>query len=262
MKITDTLAAVAAVTLPLLAGMLACIELGWRSGKRRLARGADGPHSGLGVVESSAFALFGLLIAFTFSGAASRFDARRQLIAEETNAVGTAYLRLDLLSAESQPGLRDLFRRYLDTRLAAYRKMPDVAAAMEELSRANRLQQEIWAAAMAAIGSPRAHPDSARLLLPAINAMIDVTTTRLMAARMHPPLVVYALLLALALLCSFLAGHAMAGSRERSWLHILSFAAITVITIYTILEIEYPRIGLIRLDPYDQVMVELRAGMK
>jgi len=71
----------------------------------------EGARAGAGAVEGSVFGLLGLLIAFTFSGAAFRFDARRQLAVEETNAIGTAYLRLDLLPADKQPALRDSFRR-------------------------------------------------------------------------------------------------------------------------------------------------------
>src|SRR5262245_22835515 len=90
----------------LLAGMLVCLELGRRLGVRRLERDPQGALAGLGAVEGAVFGLYGLLIAFTFSGAPARFDARRQLIAEEANAIGTAYLRIDLLAAESQPALR------------------------------------------------------------------------------------------------------------------------------------------------------------
>ena len=54
----------------------------------------------------------------------------------------------------------------------------------------------------------------------------------------------------------------MAGGKQRSWVHIIAFAAVTVITAFVILDIEYPRTGLIRLDAYDQVLVDLRAGMK
>ena len=60
----------------------------------------------------------GLLIAFTFSGAATRFDGRRQLIGEEANAIGTAYLRMDLLPQAAQPALREDFRNYVDARLS------------------------------------------------------------------------------------------------------------------------------------------------
>ena len=56
---------------------------------------------GVGVIDGAVFALPGLLLAFTFSGAAARFDTRRHLIVEEANAIGTAYLRLDLLPPDA-----------------------------------------------------------------------------------------------------------------------------------------------------------------
>ena len=102
--------------LGLFLGMLILLEVGRRIGIRRLEKDPEGAEAGVGTVEGAVFALLGLLIAFTFSGAASRFDTRRQLIIEETNDIGTAYLRLDLLSTEAQPGLREKFRQYVDTR--------------------------------------------------------------------------------------------------------------------------------------------------
>ena len=87
---------------------------------------------GESAAEGAIFALLGLLVAFTFSGAASRFDARRQLIVEETNDIGTAYLRLRLLPLSAQPALREQFRQYVDARLAFYRKLKDMPAAMAE----------------------------------------------------------------------------------------------------------------------------------
>jgi len=69
------------------------------------------------------------------------------------------------------------------------------------------------------------------------------------------------LLFALGLLCSSLAGYRMAGGQHRSWLHILSFTLITVVLIYVILNVEYPRAGLIRLQAYDQTLIDLRSGM-
>lgn len=258
----DTILSAPAFAAGLFLGMLLCLEIGRRLGIRKLARDPEGAMSGLGAVEGAVFALYGLLIAFTFSGAPARFDARRQLAAEETNAIGTAYLRLDLLAPGSQPALRELFRKYLDSRLAAYHKLPDIEAAKTELSRSTEFQSEIWAKATEATRSPEAHPDAAKLLLPALNQMIDITTTRTMAARSHPPRIVFTLLFVLALLCSLLAGFGMAGSKQRSGLHILAFAAVTVITVYVILDIEYPRSGFIRLDAYDQALVELRESMK
>lgn len=261
--LTKAEAALSAVafTVVLFAGMLACLELGRRIGRRRYELDPKN-EAGLGVVETAVFGLFGLLIAFTFSGAVSRFDARRELIAREANAIGTAYLRLDLLPPDSRQAIRRLFPQYLDARLAMYNDVLDRKAVAAGTARSVALQQEIWAAATAASAGPGARPDAGRLLLPALNEMIDITTTRWMGIRMHPPVPIYGLLVALALLCSLLAGHSMAANPHRSWLHLLAFAAITVITIGAILDIEYPRIGLIRIQPYDQVLIDLRASMK
>ncbi len=246
----------------LFAGMLACLEIGRRLGIRRLARDPGGAMAGLGTISGAVFALYGLLVAFTFSGAASRLDVRRQLIAEEANNIGTAYLRLDLLSAEAQPTLRELLRKHLDLRLEAYRKLPDIAAAKVVLAQSARIQREIWTEATAATRLLGNHPEAGRLLLPALNQMIDITTTRTMAMRIHPPFIIFVLLFVLALLCSLLTGFGTASSQRRNWLHILAFTVITAISVYVILDIEYPRAGLFRLDAYDQVLVELRESME
>jgi len=138
------------VALSLFVGMVLLLEVGRRIGLRRMRKDPEGARAGVGTIEGSIFALLGLLIAFTFSGAAARFDARRHLIVEETNAIGTAYLRLDLLAPATQPALRESFRRYLDRRLDQYRKSADFAAATAALEDANRLQRDIWRQATAA----------------------------------------------------------------------------------------------------------------
>jgi hypothetical protein len=240
----------------LFVAMLVLLEVGRRVGARRAAQ--EGEAAGAGVVDGAVFALLGLLIAFTFSGAASRFDDRRKLIVEEANAIGTAYLRIDLLPAAAQGDLRELFRRYLDTRLAAYRALPDMAAAKVELDRAAALQQEIWAKAVAASAGTQATV----LVLPALNQMIDITTTRTMSAQAHPPAVIFALLFGLALLGALLAGYAMAGAKGRNWMHMTTFALALAGAIYVILDLEYPRLGLIRADAFDHVLVELRQSMQ
>lgn len=247
--------------ISMLAGMLICLEAGRRLGVRRLA---DDPQalSGTGAVDGATFALYGLLVAFTFSGAPGRLDARRQLVAQEANAIGTAYLRLDLLAAESQPSLREEFRRYVDSRIETYRLLPDVAAAQAELTKSTIQQSEIWRHAVAATRLPDAHPAAARLLLPALNDMIDIVTTRTTAMQIHPPAIIFALLFLLALVCSLLAGYGMAGTRRRSPLHIMAFSAVAVIAVFVVLEIEYPRMGFIRYTANDQVLVDLRLGMK
>lgn len=240
-------------------GVLAFLELGRRIGRRRIASG--GAEAGFGAVESAVFGLMGLLIAFTFSGATGRFDDRRHLVREEANAIGTAWLRIDLVPAEAQAKLRDLFRRYLDSRLETYRKAGQTEMAMAEFARSNALQQDIWTVAVAACRDPGAAPGAPLLLLPALNEMIDITTTRLMATRMHPPGIIFAMLIALTLAGALLAGHAMASHPRWSWMHALALATVMSATVYIIIDIEYPRLGFIRVDAADEVLVDLRKSM-
>ena len=256
----DPIFTASVLAIGLFLGILLLLEIGRRVGLRRLAQDSEGARTGLAVVEGAVFGLMGLLLAFTFSGAASRFDARRQLVVEEANAIGTAYLRLDLLPESTRSALRESFRRYVDARLEVYRKLPDVVAAKQELAHATALQGHIWSQAIAAC--QEASQPATMLLLPALNAMIDITTTRTMAAQIHQPTVVFALLSVLVLSSALLAGYTMAGHRPRSWTHLLAFAAIMAVTVYVILDLEYPRLGLIRVDAVDQVLVELRESMK
>ncbi|TMA96733.1 MAG: DUF4239 domain-containing protein [Deltaproteobacteria bacterium] len=251
----------ALLSLGLFVGMLVLLEVGRRIGVQRLAQNPEGAEAGVAVVDGAVFALLGLLIAFTFSGAASRFDTRRQLIVEETNAIGTAYLRLDMFPTAAQPALRENFRRYLDSRIEVYRKLPDIAAAKEELVKGNKLLGEIWRQAVAVSRAQGASPAAPMLLLPALNAMIDITTTRTMATQMHPPMVIFALLFGVALASSLLMGYGMAGSKKRNWLHTLGLAFVMAASVFVILDIEYPRLGLIRVDAFDQALVELRESM-
>jgi hypothetical protein len=249
-------------TVALFLGMLFFLELGRRIGARRMRRDPEGARAGAGVVDGAVFALLGLLIAFTFSGAGARFDKRRELVVEETNAIGTAYLRIDLLGPNTQAGLREKFRRYVDSRLEVYRKLPNIAEARAELQGSAKLQREIWDDAVAACRAEGSQPAATMLLLPALNAMIDITTTRTMATQMHPPQIIFIMLFGLALASSLLAGHGMAAGRSRSWIHLTGFALVMALAVYVVLDIEFPRLGFIRIDPIDQELVELRGTMQ
>jgi len=248
------------VAIGLFFGMLACIELGRRIGLAGLKFEPD-TAKGLGAVEGAVFALLGLLIAFTFSGAATRFEARRHLIGQEANAIGTAYLRISILPEKSQSEIRELFRRYLDLRITTYRNMENQAKTDAQLADAAVLQNAIWSKAVFACRSPDAPASASMLMLPALNDMIDITTTRVVATRNHPPRIIFMLLGGLSLCSALLAGFGMS-CRGRSWLHVVAFAAIISLTVYVILDLEYPRMGLIRIDTADKVLVELRQGMK
>jgi hypothetical protein len=251
----------ALVSLGLLLGMLASLEYGRRLGLRRMAADPEGVRSGTGPVESAVFALLGLLIAFTYASASNRFEARKQLILEEANDIGTAWLRLDLLAEAPRAELQQLFRQYLDSRLETYQLAAEPDAARAEYQRSVELQGRIWTKAVPAARAV-ARPAAEQLLLSALNAMFDIANTRRAAILMHQPKIVFVMLLLVALCSGVLAGHSLAIGRRRSWVHSAAFAAVTALTVYVILDLEYPRFGLIRIDAHDQLLLDVRASMK
>jgi hypothetical protein len=244
----------------LFSGIILMLELGRRAGVGQRVRIMEGGAAGIGAVEASTFGLLGLLIAFTFQGASARFDARRALIVQEANYIGTAWLRIDLLPAGAQPTMRGLFRQYLDSRLETYRKIPDMTAVKAELDRTRELQDEIWEVALA--NQKEVGQALVTGLLPALNQMFDIVTTRTMAAQSHPPMIVFVMLAFMACAAAFMAGHGMSGSKVRSWVHIVGFASILAATVLVIMDMEYPRLGMIRVDGFDQVLMDLRQTMK
>jgi hypothetical protein len=99
-------------------------------------------------------------------------------------------------------------------------------------------------------------------MLTSMNQLIDITTTRTVALTTHPPVAIYAMLGLAVFVSSALAGYAMSLSGSRDWMQIIVFAVVLGVAIYVILDYEYPRVGLVRVDPVDQVLVEELNKMK
>ena len=248
-----------AVFVAFFAALIVCLEAGRRAGRKAFS--SDRAHpSGLGTVEAVTFGLLGLMLAFTFSGAAERLDRRRGQIVDEANAIGTAWLRLDVLPANTQPQLREAVRRYTDSRIAVYRTFAEsgVDAARAEYARSSALQLEVWTQAVAAC---REVPSATVVVLPALNEMFDIATTRLAATQMHPPGIVYVVLALISLVCGFLVGYEMGGTEVASRSHMIVLAFVLSFTFYVILDFEYPRLGFIRIDDFDNLLVQVRASM-
>lgn len=239
----------------LFVALLTMLELGRRIGRRRVQADPTWDNRGVNTLENTLLALLGLLLAFTFSGAWSRFDARRDLILRETNAIGTAWLRIDLVPGPARTNLQASFRQYVDQRIAL-----TAANEAKPSARIIALQQDIWRQATAA-SLAASDGRVGQLLLPALNDMFDIATARHLAVLTHPPGIIFLMLLTMTLLAGLLAGYGMAGGSQRSWLHILCFAGAMIMAIYVTIDLEYPRKGLVRIDGYDALLVDLRAGM-
>ncbi len=244
----------------LIAGILLSIEVGHRLGLRRWARVGQSGRNVIPTMEASILGLMGLLIAFTFYGAGARFDLRRNLIAQEANAIGTAYLRIDLLPQEKQPLLRENFRKYLRSRLAVYQKIPDIKAVNAALDQSSALQNKVWKDAIEAM--KESGPAEKSLVLTSLNEMIDITTTRTVAMMTHPPAAVFMMLFLTVIASSALAGYEMSAVGIRDWVFVIAFASVLGAAIYVTLDYEYPRIGLVRIDSVDTVLMQTLEEMK
>jgi hypothetical protein len=247
-------------SVTLFIAMLGSMEFGRWLRRKRVENKADIVESG--AVEGVVFAVLGLLIAFTFNTTASRFDDSRRLIVEQANALGTAWLRVDLLPQSDRGpirrGMRDWVKLSLDFLPSLTER--DSAPFSEHLKEAQRLQDQTWKAAVAAVDrNPK--PQYALLVLAPINDWIDLSTTRLEINKRDLPPVVMPTLIFLSLLGAMLAGFAMGGTRSRSPLHMLAFAAAIAFCLYVVIDLNHPRAGLIRVDAADEAMRQLYASM-
>jgi len=248
-----------AIGLALFVVMLLVIESGRRFGVRQAeARGTEA-RAGVGVVDGAVYGMLALLVGFMFSGAAGRFDERRHLIAHEVNNMGTAWQRIDVLPDEQQNAVRELFRHYTDAVLAWYSEAPGSQRTVLEPPAVTRAQSELWSRSVAASLTPST-PASA-LFLTALNDMFGAVEEERMARRIHPPSIVFGMLGTAALATALFAGYGLASGSSRNWIYMIGVAATIAIATYVILELEYPRLGLFRVNAMDQALVELRATM-
>jgi hypothetical protein len=250
------------LALLLLGAMLLFLELGRRLRARSMAKSGVKSLVPLGAVTSLVYAVLSLLLSFMFAGAAARFDGRRALISDELNAISTAWIRIDPLPQDRRDDVRDRFRAYVDALIALYVHPGDLRSpeAARQHAAVAAAANELWTRAVAACLDPGG--EAARmLLLPALNEMFDAVDQERVARRMHPAPIVWIMLAVAALAASLFAGYDMAGER-RNWIYMVGIAATISIVTFVIIDLEYPRLGIVRVDDFDQLIVQLRAGLR
>jgi len=92
--------------------------------------------------------------------------------------------------------------------------------------------------------------------------MIDITLTRTVALQTHPPAIIFVVLVVMVLASALLAGYNMSAAKVRNWTYRITFAVLVTLALYLILDLEYPRFGLIRVDAFDQILVDVRNTIK
>src|SRR5208283_49607 len=193
-----------------------------------------------GFVQAATLTLLGLIIGFSFSMAIGRYDQRRNYEEAEANAIGTEYVRTDLLPAADQARVRALLRKYLDLRILFYRTRNE-----GEIQKVNgataQLQEEMWSAVQA---PALAHPTPVMAL--AVSGMNDVLNSQgyTQAARWNRiPIAAWGLMAAIAVCSNLLIGYGAHHAEKRS---VLFFVLPLVVSISFLLiaDIDSPRSGI------------------
>ena len=170
-----------------------------------------------------------------------------------------AYLRVDVLPAATQPPIRQQFKRMLDARLAAHEHRNDPAQADRDLAIMARAPEQIWAmSVVASDGSATA----SLLVIPPLNTMIDLATSRRVALQYQLPGLVVSLLIGASILSGLLAGYAMSKRMRRSWFHVVAYALLPAMTIYSVLDLDQARAGLINIDVSYRPLYDLRQAIR
>jgi len=230
--------------------------VGHRLRVRAIAKNPEKATHELTAINGMLLGLLGLLLAFTFSMSSSRFDTRRQLVIEEANDIGTVILRTDVFPDSARQLLRSNLKAYVDQRIAFYEVGMDPKRAAEHFGRADSLGKVVWSIAAAQAKSDPTLTKVAELI-PALNAMIDVTTTRLAAGEATVPDAIMYFLFSLCFCSSFLLGYDNKHPKI-DWIIVGGFALMLSMTVYMIVDLDRPRSGVINLDRPNQKMIELR----
>jgi len=246
------------IVLLLILGVSA--SLGRRFGRSEQKSHPENKLEIVGVAEGAVFGLLGLLIAFTFSGAYDRYETRKVHIVDEANIFDTAYEMIDLVAPKYQPVLRENIRKYLDLHIASYNDIPYEAKVDGDLEKAIDVQHKIWKTVIAACVE-NSNNGLAQLAIPAMSKMFDMFHAGINMTLIHPPYIIFFLLIGLAALGAFLVGYNAAENQQKHPIHVLSYVILTAFIIYIIINLEYSRVGFIRFNSFDQMLMDVREDM-
>jgi hypothetical protein len=243
------------VALGLIAGIIATHEIGFWLGSR--TRLADEPFDRqVALVRTSTAALVAFLIGFAFSGAASRFIDRLDIVVKEANALGTAYLRADTVAEPQRGELKAALKEYTADRVTLLsREERDQIEPL--LAKVSDLHERMWRSAI------KATQDNAPLMavvLPPINEVIDLHSIHLAMARRHLPIPIMAVLLGTAAIGIGMMGFGNGRVGRRFSVLDAVYGIVLAAALWMTIDLDYPGIGIIRVS--NLTVVETLAAMK
>jgi hypothetical protein len=247
------------IAITLLGAMVLGAELGYWLGRRGRQTQNEPTRTQIISIQAATLGLLALLLGFTFAMALSRFEYRKQVVVQESNAIGTAALRSQALPTSRDDEVNGLFRRYVEIRLESVLRTEQGSPDRVQLDlEVRRIQQRLWRIANeAGEADPRSIPVG--LFTHAINEVIDIKAQRDIAVANHVPESVLLFLLAFAVLAAVVLGYGngLRGGRIMSLTG--AYFVIVVLVVVLIIDLDHPQQGLARTS--QQSMIELREIM-
>ncbi|MFO1337013.1 MAG: hypothetical protein U1F53_02060 [Burkholderiaceae bacterium] len=248
------------IAVGLFATMVAAVELGHRIGAARAPSTSEASKEHIQGIQATFLGILALLLGFTLSLALQRFDSRSEAVVDEANAIGTAYLRADLLPEGLRGEGRRLIGGYVDLRVRASDLSAVEHAERQRLGEAqSRAQAALWALARRGVeADPNAYVPT--LFAEAVNALVDSQGRREAALQRHVPEVVLVLLGATLLMSGWVVGYAAGVAGHRPSMVGYLMVLLIVVTVFMVLDLDRPRRGLILVS--QQSMLDLQAGIR
>lgn len=211
------------------------------------------------VVDGSIFTVMGLLVAFTFSGANIRLDTRRDLVIQEANSILTTYHALSAFPQDFREKEYQYLKQYVNSCIKWSKYFPDTQAMDVEKQRYLQIQKAIWELALNFCKQDHAVSGCSNLFS-SLTAMSVMENKRVLYRHIHPPKVIYFMLFCIVLLGALLIGYNIRGKPREVCIHMFAFAIIMSLMLFVILNLEFPRAGLMNhiiFDDFDNALVLL-----
>jgi hypothetical protein len=225
---------------------LLVIEAGFRLGRRNRVSVSEHAKSQINTIQGAMLGLLALLLGFTFAMAISRYEVRKQLVLDEANAIGTTFLRAQLLPEPPRQEVSNLLRQYVEVRLRFYKAGVDPERLREAEKQAEKIHLLLWSYATA-LAEKDSRAVTTGLFLQSLNEVIDLYAKRLTALENHVPQIILVLLYSVALVANGLIGYGCGLGERRNFFVTLMAAMLIAVVILVIVDLDRPRRGLIRV---------------
>ncbi|RPH67283.1 MAG: hypothetical protein EHM83_01920 [Burkholderiales bacterium] len=239
--------------------MLLAMEVGFRSGRREQTSATEAITQANAVLASM-LGLLALLLAFTFSAALQRYDDRSRTVVAEANAIGTTYLRAQLLPVGMQDEVQALIRQYLGVRIREGRvdsSEPELHGAL--LQQGALIEEQLWNRAVRA-AELDGSPVTSGLFIQSLNELIDTSGTRNAALNRHVPEIVLFLMFATIVLTTATLGYASGIAGHRVTLAAFVLVMLIALVVYLIIDLDRPRRGAIQVSQESMLNLQQTIG--